>query len=177
NGYSEAAAFFPDRIEAGIINGDELAGFVTIAEAEILQNFQTASAAANGIPELGDLLGRKICIIDPAEINLREDNKAVRIRLDHFIDDPLKFFAPQASEDGDLLYIGLIHATDDFGRTNFLAMDAPRIIDMIVDVDYGEFCAGNFMAWHVQHRLRVEIFEQKGHIVGGIWIGGILYVL
>src|SRR5208283_3725368 len=79
HGNAEASAFFPNGIHAGVVDGDKLAGTIAHAEAKILQDFQAAGAATNGVIELLDHFLAEIRIVDFAPIHLSENNKAVGI--------------------------------------------------------------------------------------------------
>src|SRR5215831_17350614 len=70
----EAAAFFPHRIKAGIIDGDELAGLVANTEAEVFEEFQSTGPTRNGIAEEGDHLFAEVRVVDLAVVELGEDH-------------------------------------------------------------------------------------------------------
>src|SRR5208283_3454068 len=104
-----------------------------------------AGAATNGVIELLDHFLAEIRIVDFAPIHLSENNKAVGIRLHHFVDDALQLVAPHAGKDDDLLHIGGIHAADDFGGRDFLAVNAGGIVDVVVNINHRELGARNLV--------------------------------
>ena len=68
HGDTEAAAFFPYRIEPGIIDGDQFAGLVADPKTEILKKFEAASAAVHRVPDLRRHLRAKLGVVDFAPV-------------------------------------------------------------------------------------------------------------
>ena len=177
HGNTQAAALFPHGIQARVVDGNELAGTVTHAEAEVLENLQAAGAAAHGVIKLLDHFLAEVRIVDLAPIHLSKHHETVRIGLHHFIEDALQLVAPHAGKDDDLLHIGGIHAANHLGWRNLLAVNPAGIVDMIVNINHGELGAGNLVDGGVQHGMRMVVPQKQSHAFGGVGILGVLDVL
>src|SRR2546430_2343738 len=90
NGDAKPPAFFPCRIEARVGYEDELAGRITNAEAEFLQNFQPARGAGDRVVDLAHHELAEISIVDLRPVKLREHDEAPRIGLDHVVNNGLQ---------------------------------------------------------------------------------------
>ncbi len=85
----------------------------------------------------------------------------------------MQFLAPEAGEDDDGFDVSGVHGFDHVGGRNFFAVDAGGIVDVIVHVDDWEAGARGFVLGDVQHGVRVEVFEEQGHALGGV---GVLFI-
>ena len=166
-GNAQTPAFLPDRIEAGVIDREQLSRLVAHAQSEILQEFQTTRSSDDRVVDLRDHLCAEVGVVDLAPIQLREDHETPGVGLDHLVDYGLQLVTPEAGEDDNGLHIGAIHHFDDaLGR--HVLIDPRGIVDVVMHVDHIELGPVDFMCGNVEHRDRLEVFEEQCLFLLGI---------
>ena len=169
NGYrdAETSGLFPDRIDAGIVDRNQLASLVANSETKVFEYFQATCPARNRIVELLHHFRAEVRIVDFAPVDLSENDEPAGIRLYHLVDDGLQLVAPHASQDDDGLYIASVHDLDDaLGR--HVLVDPRGVVHVAVHVDHVILGLVDGMHRDVQHRSWLEIFEEKGLRLIGI---------
>src|SRR5437899_11682406 len=76
---AQFATLLPNGIETRIVHGEQFAGLVLDAEAQVFEHFQPARATAHGIVQLLDHFLTEIGIIHFAPVELCEDQKPIGI--------------------------------------------------------------------------------------------------
>src|SRR3954451_9022222 len=89
NWNAQTPALLPDRIDSRIVDRNQFSIFVARAQAEVFQYFQPASAAADSIIQLTHHRLAEIGLVNPAPVDLGEDDKPPRIGLHHLVDHML----------------------------------------------------------------------------------------
>jgi hypothetical protein len=173
---TESVSLIPNRIEARIVNAQELPVGRTNAQPEIFEKFQPAGAAPDGVINLRDHLLAESDVIHFAAVELREDDEPVGIAFHRVADHGLEFLSPSAGEDYDFLNVHLVHRFHQLVRRDALA-DASRVIDVIVHVPDGEARSFDGVDGDVAHALWVIVAQEERGALGRAGLFAILDLL
>src|SRR5947207_11544745 len=160
HGDAQPPALLPDRIEPRVVYRNQLACLVLHSEAQILQHLQPASASRDRAVKLRHHFLAEFRIIDLGPVDLTEHDEPPGIRLNHCVDDFLKLLAQHASQDYNCFDVGFIHDFDDTLRRYWL-IDSLSVVHVVMNVNDIKLRAFNFVYGRVQHRYRMEVFQQK----------------
>ena len=177
HGNSQSAAFLPDGSSRGSSTAISLPDLSRTPKPKSFRTFNPRAPRRTESSSWATISWLKFGIVDLAPVNLRKNDEAIGVRLDHLVIDTLEFFAPHPRQNDDLLHIGGIHPPDDFRGGYFVSMDASRIVHVIVHVDDRKFRARYLVRRNMKHGDRIKVFEQKRHMLCGVRILAVLNVL
>ena len=92
------------------------------------------------------------------------------MRLHHLVHHCLQFVSPEACQNHDGLHIGIVHDLDHTLGWHAV-VDARCIVHVVVHVDHVKARLLHFVVSGVQHRHRLEVFQEKCLLLFGIGVG------